>query len=91
MATNFSGNISQQTQETLDTIDQFLADAASDKAHILSATIYLKNIEQDYDAMNLVWDTWLKDVKAPPRTCIEAKLYQPQVLVEITITACQRT
>jgi enamine deaminase RidA (YjgF/YER057c/UK114 family) len=87
LATDFSGDITQQTKETLATIDQFLEDAGSNKAHILSATIYLKHIDDDYDAMNQVWDEWLKDVKAPPRTCVEAKLYHPQVLVEITVIA----
>ena len=89
LATDFSGDILQQTQETLATIDQFLADAGSDKSQILSATIYLKDIEKDYDAMNSVWDVWMKNIKAAPRTCIEAKLYHPDVLIEITITAGQ--
>ena len=87
LASDLSSDITQQTQETLAAIDQFLKDAGSDKSRILSATIYLKDIEQHYDAMNIVWDDWLKDVKAPPRTCIEAKLYRPDVLVEITVTA----
>ena len=89
LANDFSGDITQQTQETLQMIDQFLADANSDKSRILSATIYLKDIEQHYSAMNTVWDDWLKNVKAPPRTCIESKLYDPNVLVEITIIAAQ--
>lgn len=89
LANDFSGDIQQQTTETLQMIDRFLADAGSDKSCILSATIYLKNIEQDYQAMNLIWDNWLKDVKAPPRTCVETKLYHPEVLVEITVIAAQ--
>ena len=89
LASDFSGDITQQTIETLAAIDQFLADAGSDKSQILSATIYLKNIEQDYAAMNTVWDDWLKNVKAAPRTCVEAKLYHPDVLVEITVIAAQ--
>lgn len=89
LATDFSADIIQQTQETLATIDQFLADAGSDKSQILSATIYLKDIEKDYSAFNSVWDVWMQGIKAAPRTCVEAKLYQPNVLVEITIIAAQ--
>lgn len=89
LATDFSGDILKQTQETLDTIDQFLSNAGSDKSQILSATIYLKDIEKDYAAFNRIWDFWMHDVKAAPRTCIEAKLYHPDVLVEITIIAAQ--
>lgn len=89
LATNLTGDITQQTQETLHVIDALLAEAHSHKSHLLSVTIYLKNIDKDYVAMNNVWDDWLKNVKAPPRTCVESKLYHPDVLVEITVVAAQ--
>lgn len=89
LASHLEGDIGQQTQETFAIIDQLLAEAGSDKSQILSCTIYLKDIEQDYAAFNALWDIWLKDVKAPPRTCIQALLYQPSVLVEISVIAAQ--
>lgn len=89
LATDLSGDIRQQTQETLQVIDQLLHDAQSHKSQLLSVTIYLKNIQDHYNEMNNIWDDWLKDVKAPPRTCIESKLYHPNVLVEITVIAAQ--
>ncbi|MBL4860098.1 MAG: RidA family protein, partial [Acinetobacter sp.] len=46
LASDFDLDIKGQTQQTFDMIDQFLADAGTDKSHILSVTIYLKNIEQ---------------------------------------------
>ena len=87
LASDFSLDIQGQTQQTLDYIDQFLADAGSDKSHILSVMIFLKDIEQDYAAMNEVWDAWVADIEALPRTCVEAKLYDPNVLVEMTVVA----
>ncbi len=57
------------------------------KSHIMSVTIYLKDIEQDYAAFNEVWDTWVSDIEALPRTCVEAKLYDPRVRVELTVVA----
>lgn len=87
LATDFDLDIKGQTQQTFDIIDQFLADAGTDKSNILSVTIYLKNIEQDYAAFNEVWDAWVADIEALPRTCIEAKLYDPKVLVELTVVA----
>ena len=84
---DLSGDISQQTQETFALIDRLLAEAGSDKSQILSTTIYLKDITQDYAAFNAVWDEWLKEVKSPPRTCVETRLYHPDVLVEVTIIA----
>lgn len=87
LATDFDLDIKGQTQQTFDIIDQFLADAGTDKSNILSVTIYLKNIEQDYAAFNEVWDAWVADIEALPRTCVEAKLYDPRVLVELTVVA----
>lgn len=87
LASDFDLDIKGQTQQTFDMIDQFLADAGTDKSQILSVTIYLKNIEQDYAAFNEVWDAWIADIDALPRTCVEAKLYDPRVLVELTVVA----
>ena len=87
LASDFDLDIKGQTQQTFDMIDQFLADAGTDKSHILSVTIYLKHIEQDYAAFNEVWDAWVADIDALPRTCVEAKLYDPRVLVELTVVA----
>lgn len=91
LAEDLSGDITAQTQETLAIIDKLLAQAQSDKSLILNATIYLKNIQTDYTAFNQVWDVWVKDIKAPPRTCVQAELYQPNVLVEISIIAAQKS
>ena len=87
LASDFDLDIKGQTQQTFDMIDQFLANAGTDKSQILSVTIYLKNIEQDYAAFNEVWDAWVADIDALPRTCVEAKLYDPRVLVELTVVA----
>ncbi|MEC8885802.1 MAG: RidA family protein [Pseudomonadota bacterium] len=87
LATDFDLDIKGQTQQTFDIIDQFLADAGTDKSNILSVTIYLKDIQKDYAAFNEVWDTWVADIEALPRTCVEAKLYDPRVLVELTVVA----
>lgn len=80
-------DIKAQTRQVLDKIDALLAQAGSDKDQILSATIYLKDIEQDFDAMNEVWSAWLSTGKAPSRTALQADLARPNVLVEITVIA----
>ncbi len=87
LASDTSLDIKGQTQQTLDFIDQFLADAGTDKSHIMSVTIFLKDIENDYAGMNEVWDAWCSDIQALPRTCVEAKMYKPEVLVEMTVVA----
>lgn len=84
-ATDASG----QTREVLARIDALLAEAGSDKDHLLSATIYLKNITEDFAAMNEVWSAWLSPGYAPSRTTVQAQLARPQVLVEITVIAAR--
>ena len=87
LASDTSLDIRGQTQQTLDIIDRFLAEAGTDKSCIMSVTIYLKDIEKHYSAFNEVWDAWVSDIQALPRTCVEAKLYAPEVLVEMTVVA----
>ena len=87
LAEDLSLDVRGQTQQTLDLIDQFLADAGTDKSHILSVMIFLKDIENDYAGMNEIWDSWCADIQALPRTCVEAKMYRPDVLVEMTVVA----
>lgn len=87
LADDLSGDIRQQTRETLAAIDRMLAEAGSDKSRILSATIYLKDIDAHYDGLNAEWDAWVAAGNAPPRACVEARLYKPEVLVEISIIA----
>ncbi|RWU20785.1 RidA family protein [Pseudomonas alkylphenolica] len=79
--------IAEQTQEVLEKIDQLLAEAGSEKNQILSATIYLKDIASDFDAMNTVWAAWLAPGCAPTRTALQAELARPGVRVEITVIA----
>jgi len=55
-------DIQGQTRQTLELIDKLLAEAGTDKSHIMSVLIFLKDIEQDYAAMNEVWDAWVPEV-----------------------------
>jgi enamine deaminase RidA (YjgF/YER057c/UK114 family) len=87
LADDLSGDIVQQTRETLASTDRLLAEAGSDKSKILSVTIYLKDIERDYAGLNQVWDAWVAPGAAPARACVEATMYKPEVLVEMMIVA----
>jgi enamine deaminase RidA (YjgF/YER057c/UK114 family) len=51
-------------------------------------TIYLKDMA-DYAGMNQVYDAWVAEGAAPARACVEAKLYDPRVLVEMMVVAAQ--
>jgi enamine deaminase RidA (YjgF/YER057c/UK114 family) len=79
--------IEEQTASALDYIDKALAQAGSDKTQILELTIWLADMEQDYDAMNRVYDQWLVPGMPPCRACVQAKLAKPEWKIEIRCIA----
>lgn len=89
VANDRDANITVQTEQVLEKIDQLLTEAGSDKSHILSAQIWLASIGHFAD-MNQVWDAWIPEGDAPARACIEARLASPDLLVEIGIIAALR-
>jgi enamine deaminase RidA (YjgF/YER057c/UK114 family) len=82
-------NIKLQTETMLEKVDKLLLDARSDREHMLSATIYIKDM-QDFAAMNAVWDNWLPEGHAPARACVQASMARPELLVEISVIAAQK-
>ncbi|MFA5677852.1 MAG: RidA family protein [Pseudomonas sp.] len=84
---NMDAGIEQQTTETLQEIEKLLAEAGSDKEHILSVTVYLKDIERDFAGMNAVWDCWLPEGVAPARATVEVGMCEPDILVEMSVVA----
>lgn len=79
-------DINTQTVTMLEEVDALLIQAGSSREHILSATLYLKDMA-DYDAMNLVWDNWVPAGHAPARACVQAAIAEPEYLVEVSIIA----
>ena len=86
VAEDATQGIAGQTQQVLAEIDALLARAGSDKAKILRAEIFLKDL-QDFEAMNRVWDAWVPAGHAPPRATVQAHLARPGWLIEIVVTA----
>jgi enamine deaminase RidA (YjgF/YER057c/UK114 family) len=80
-------SVAAQTQEILSKIDKLLAEAQTDKSHILSATIWLNDMATFLE-MNSVWDAWVA-VDAPPAraTVMSNQLASPEFSVEIAIIA----
>ena len=76
-----------QTQATLDKVDALLKEAGTSKSHALSATIWLKDINRDFKAMNEVWNEWVDPDNKPVRATVEAAMARPVLLVEIQVTA----
>ncbi len=81
--------ITEQTQTMLDKVEELLLEAGSDKEHMLSATIYLKDMK-DFQEMNAVWDAWVPEGHAPARACVTADMAREALLVEISVIAAEK-
>ena len=88
VAKNLKNDVKGQTEEVLAEIDRLLAKAGSNKSKILQATIWVSDIRHRA-AMNEVWTKWVDPKNLPGRACIEAKLADPNALVEIMVTAAK--
>ena len=89
IAEETSLDIKGQTREVLGHVDRLLAESGSDKTCILSCQIYIADMA-DFDGMNEEYDAWVPGGHTPPRATVEARLANPEVLVEIVIVAAQR-
>ena len=86
--TDLSRDVAGQTAEVLAEIDRLLALAGADKSKVVQATIWLNDIRHR-DAMNGAWSAWVGGKDAPARACVEAKLIDPRMLVEISVVAAK--
>lgn len=84
-----SDDIKEQTQGVLNKIDDLLAKYGSDKKHLLSITIYLRDMK-DFSAMNEVWDNWVEAGFEPARATVEARLARETLLIEMTVIAAKK-
>lgn len=75
-----------QTTQILKELDRLLKLAGTDKTKVVSATIWLTDIRLR-DAMNEAWNAWTGGNNLPGRACVEAKLADPRMLVEIALIA----
>lgn len=89
VAADASAGIEEQTQTMLDKVDALLEQAGSDREHILSATLYIRDMK-DFAAMNAVWDAWVPEGQAPARACVEARMARQELLVEVSVVAAQK-
>ncbi len=88
VAKDVSRDVKGQTEDILGQIDALLAKFGSHKSKILMATIWVTDIRHR-DAMNQAWSAWADPKNLPARACIEAKLADARMLVEIAVIAAK--
>lgn len=77
-----------QTEQILKEIDRLLGLCGTDKSKIISATIWVTDI-RNRDQVNVAWRAWTAGKDLPARACVEAKLADPRLLVEIAVIAAK--
>lgn len=78
-------DITGQAKETCANIEKALASVGSDKRHLLSVMVFMKDMA-DFNGFNEVYDAWVDQDALPIRTAIVAKeLVVPGTLVEVTV------
>ncbi len=83
---DLTADFEAQMLDVLNKIEDLLTELGSDKTKILSAVIYLPDIEH-FSRMNAVWDNWVVPGQTPARATVGAKLAKEEYLIEIMIVA----
>ena len=81
-------SVAAQTTDVLARIDALLAEAGTSKSNLLTATIWLSDMDT-FNEMNGVWDAWIDVGNPPARACVESTLAAPQFSVEIGVVAAK--
>lgn len=79
-------DIRKQTLEVFVKIEELLALANTDKSRLLSAQLFVKNLD-DFQTVNQLWVEWLQGHGTPARATIQADLVNPDWLIEIAVIA----
>jgi len=82
------GGITEQTTRVLENLKAILEAAGSGLAHLVKATVFLKDFNH-FAAMNAVYGSYLggDGVAAPARSTVEVSRLPKDVLVEIELVA----
>ena len=87
---NEGDTVAEQAQVCLDNLAETLEKYGSSKRSILSATVYLADMN-GFAEFNSVWDAWFENGTQPVRTCVGAQLATPKYALEITLIAALET
>ena len=75
-----------QTEQILVEIDRLLRTCGADWTRVVSAMMWVSDIRHR-EPMNDAWIALTRDRDLPARVCVEAKLADPRIAVEIAVVA----
>jgi enamine deaminase RidA (YjgF/YER057c/UK114 family) len=86
VADDRKAGIDGQARDVLAKIEALLAEAGTSKSKLVAVNIFLPHIT-DFEAMNKIYDAWVDPERLPARACVEARLADPDLRIEITAVA----
>lgn len=81
-----------QTAKALEKVGVLLQEAGSSVSKVVSATIYVRDLERDLPGVDDAWKRWIGTESAPSRTVVKVEgigtaIEGEELCVEITVTA----
>lgn len=86
VANDRKAGIEGQTRDVLAKVEALLAEAGTSKSKLVAVNVFLPQIG-DFDAMNRIYDAWVDPERVPARACVEARLADPDLRIEVTAVA----
>lgn len=83
---DLTADISTQTRQVLDGIDQIMSELGGNKSNVVSVQVWLADMN-DFAGMNAVWDAWVDKENPPARATGGVALARPGMRVEMIATA----
>lgn len=79
--------VEAQTRRTMDNLVIVLGGLGLDLSHVVAARVFLTRFEQDYEAMNTVYEGYFPPRRRPARTCIGVTALARGARIEIDFIA----
>ena len=83
-----SGDITTQTRQVLERVDELLSRAGTDRSRLLTAQVWLRDMAL-FGQHNAAWNEWVDQDNPPVRACVQSELWQHGLLVEVMVTAAR--
>jgi len=86
VADDLSQDALGQVQQVLEKADKLMTEHNLAKQSMISSTVWLKNMAEDFGTLNSVWEGWIDSENPPVRASVEGGLMTEAHLVEIQLT-----
>ncbi|HEV7801592.1 MAG TPA: RidA family protein [Burkholderiales bacterium] len=84
---SYPEGIEAQTQQVMENLKRVLSGCGLLFDHVVSARVFLRNFEDDYEKMNAVYASYFMPGRRPARTCVGVTGLARGALVEIDFIA----